>query len=277
MWKSRPMRRSSSRKANTALFEKQKKLNADWLAITHELKADDSAAEIQAVNKALDWAQAAGVNIAAYKAERSTMAGDFEVIGFHLTGTGSTPAMARLLYSFETAPIPVRVDQMTLTPVKEGTDNLKIELDLSTLCSKPPARYPRKIDPHRLGKDLTGAAMDRINRSLNCREDRATQECDPSATAGCYTARNPAAIAARFLLLVPRAMRQWLGTRRPPPVLVARKAINSTTQPVAKRPSSLFGLDSSVWTQRPCRGGTRDPAPPPTGGRRAGQCFAATG
>jgi hypothetical protein len=66
------------------------------------------------------------------------MTGDFEVIGFHLTGNGSTPAMGRLLKSFETAAIPVRVEEMQLTPLKEGTDNLKIELSLSTLCQLAP-------------------------------------------------------------------------------------------------------------------------------------------
>jgi hypothetical protein len=128
----------AKQKENTALFDRQTRLKKVWTDITQGgLKADDSAAESQALNAALDWAQAAGVNITAVKPERTTVANEFQVIGFHLTGNGSTPAMARLLYSFETASIPVRVDEMQLTPVKEGTDSLKIELSLSTLCLKP--------------------------------------------------------------------------------------------------------------------------------------------
>jgi hypothetical protein len=123
---------------NSALFDKQAKLKKVWDDIlAGGLKADDSAAESQALNAALDWAQSAGVNITAVKPERTTTANEFEVIGFHLTGNGSTPAIARLLLSFETAAIPVRVDDMTLTPRKEGTDDLTIQLSLSTLCLKP--------------------------------------------------------------------------------------------------------------------------------------------
>jgi hypothetical protein len=124
-------------KENTALFDRQTRLTRVWDDITKGgLKADESAAESQALNKSLDWAQAAGVNITAVKPERTTTVGDFEVIGFHLTGNGSTPAMGRLLLSFETAGIPVRVDEMTITPRKEGTDDLTIQLTLSTLCLK---------------------------------------------------------------------------------------------------------------------------------------------
>ena len=123
---------------NTALFDKQARLKTVWDDIIKGgLKADDSAAESQALNAALDWAQTAGVNISAVKPERTTVVNEFEVIGFHLTGNGSTPAIARLLNSFETGSIPVRVDDMTLNPRKEGTDDLTIQLSLSTLCLKP--------------------------------------------------------------------------------------------------------------------------------------------
>ena len=130
---------------NTALFDKQERLKQVWKDMTQVgpdgqqggLLADESAAESQALNASLDWAGTAGVNITAVKPERTTVVNQFEVIGFHLTGNGSTPAMARLLYSFETGNIPVRVDDMTLTPQKEGTDNLTIQMSLSTLCLKP--------------------------------------------------------------------------------------------------------------------------------------------
>jgi hypothetical protein len=124
---------------NTDLFDRQASLKKVWTAVKKDLKADDSAAETQALGSALDFAQNAGVNITATKTERSIVVNEFVVTPFHISGLGSTPAIARLLYSFETASIPIRIEELSLTPVKEGTDNLKIELTLSTLSAKPAA------------------------------------------------------------------------------------------------------------------------------------------
>jgi len=127
----------AQQKQNDTLFLRQTSLKKDWDDITSNIKYDDSTAESQALEKALTYADSAGVNTTAVKPERSIEVKQFVVTPFLITATGSTPAIARLLTSFENATIPLRVDEMTLTPVKEGTDNLKIELTLSTLSSKP--------------------------------------------------------------------------------------------------------------------------------------------
>jgi hypothetical protein len=123
---------------DNSVFSHRKHLEKVWTEITNGgLTADQSKAETQALNSASDWAYAAGVNITALKSERTTDAGPFLIIGFHVTGTASMSAIKRMLISFETATIPVRVNDMQITPVKEGTDNLTIQLSLSTLCLKP--------------------------------------------------------------------------------------------------------------------------------------------
>ena len=129
----------NTQRENANLFENQNKLARVWDDIKPQLKTDDSEAETQALDAALTWATDSGVVITAVKPERITPVGDFEVIGFHLTGEGNSPAMGRFLLAFESAHIPVRVDEMTLSPIREGTDNLKIELILSTLSQKPQA------------------------------------------------------------------------------------------------------------------------------------------
>ena len=129
----------------TSTFAKQSNLKKVWTAMqTGGLKDDESQAQSQALRAVLDWAQNAGVNLAALKPERSQAMGQFQVISFHITGTSSTPSLARLLYGMETATIPVRVNDIQITPVKEGTDNLTVQLSVSTLCmlqtdAKPPA------------------------------------------------------------------------------------------------------------------------------------------
>ena len=45
----------------------------------------------------------------------------------------------KLLWSLETATIPVRVNDMQVTPRREGTDDLTIRLSVSALCMPPDA------------------------------------------------------------------------------------------------------------------------------------------
>jgi hypothetical protein len=130
---------------DSSVFNHRKRLKPVWTEITAGgLSADQSKAETQALNSASDWAYAAGVNITALKSERTTDAGPFLIISFHVIGDASTPAIARMLYSVETATIPVRVDDMQITPRKEGTDDLTVQLSLSTLCLKPEAESSNK-------------------------------------------------------------------------------------------------------------------------------------
>jgi hypothetical protein len=49
------------------------------------------------------------------------------------------PAIAMLVYRVETAPIPLRVDDLHVTPKREGGDELQVQLTVSTLGRKPNA------------------------------------------------------------------------------------------------------------------------------------------
>lgn len=116
-------------------FSRQRRMQKVWKEMqAGGLKSDESQAESQALHAVLDWTQNAGVNLAALKPERTQTQGQFQIISFHITGTGNTPEIARLLWGMETATIPVRVNDMQITPIKEGSDNLTIQLSVSTLC-----------------------------------------------------------------------------------------------------------------------------------------------
>lgn len=131
-------------KAND-LFARQRQLRKIWAEMQKGgLKADASEAESQALRAVLDWAQGAGVNLAALKPERSTQEGKFQIISFHVTLTGTVASMSRLLWSMETATLPVRVNDMQVTPRREGTDDLSVQLSVSTLCLLPDADKPAK-------------------------------------------------------------------------------------------------------------------------------------
>ncbi len=123
-----------------SLFERQRRLRDLWAEMQRGgLKVNPSQAESQALQAVLDWAQGAGVELAALKPERSTQEGKFQVISFNVTGNGSMASISRLLWSLETASIPVRLNDMQITPRKEGTDDLSVRLSVSALCMPPEA------------------------------------------------------------------------------------------------------------------------------------------
>ncbi len=122
---------------NDAILDKQAKLKP----VLKDLKdggltSDESAADAQASQAALNFAQNAGITINSVKPERVTPVNQFQVIGFHISGFGSMYSVARMMYAFETATVPIRVDELVLSPSPEGTDHLKIELTFSTVCEK---------------------------------------------------------------------------------------------------------------------------------------------
>jgi type II secretory pathway component PulM len=127
------------------LFARERRLRQVWTDMEKGgLQADSSAAESQLSHAILDWESSSGVVLAALKPERATTEGDFQVIGFHVTATGSLPQVARLFWYAETASIPVRLTDIQITPRHEGTDDLSVQLSISTLCLIPSADQASK-------------------------------------------------------------------------------------------------------------------------------------
>ena len=126
------------------LFGRQHKLRTIWDELQKGgLKLNQSQAESQALQAILDWARAAGVELAGLKPERTTQEGQFQVISFNVTGTGSMASVSRLVWALETATIPVRVNEMQVTPRREGSDDLSVRLSVSALCMPPQPEAPK--------------------------------------------------------------------------------------------------------------------------------------
>jgi hypothetical protein len=84
------------------------------------------------------WAQSAGVAHLSLRQSRVNREHGFVQVIVHAGGTGPAAAVAKLLWSVEsTTNIPMRVDELRLTPAKEGVDDLQIDLTVSTLCAAP--------------------------------------------------------------------------------------------------------------------------------------------
>jgi hypothetical protein len=126
-------------------FQRQRKLTPVWSEIQRSgLRSNPSEAESQARRAVLSWAQTAGVFVTALNPDRTTTVGKFQIISLNATGNGSMPQIARLLWTLETATIPVRVNEITITPRREGTDELQVKFVVSTLCLPPDTAAPQQ-------------------------------------------------------------------------------------------------------------------------------------
>lgn len=130
-------------RAATDLFDKQRKYGPIWTDLKKNgLKTDRGRAESQAQQAVLDWAKSAGVSVASVKPERDQQQNQFQIISFHVTGNGTMFSLSRLLHSVETAKIPVRLNDLQIAPRKEGTDDLTMQISVSTLALMPETAKP---------------------------------------------------------------------------------------------------------------------------------------
>jgi hypothetical protein len=122
------------------LFIRRRRLQSIWTDMQKGgLKSDPSEADTQAQHAVLDWFDRSGVYLAALKSDPHVAEeGKFQVIKYHIQGEGHMRQIAQLLWAMETATIPVRVDDLAIKPrAREGTDELTIELGISTLSIMP--------------------------------------------------------------------------------------------------------------------------------------------
>jgi type II secretory pathway component PulM len=120
----------------TKLMKEQRDLKPIWADMTSGgLKTTREEADSQALNAVREWAQDAGVSIVALGSSRYSEEQKFMVSTFHVTGTGRMQSISKLMWALETAPVPVRVNEIQITPQKEGTDNLQVQLTVSTLSA----------------------------------------------------------------------------------------------------------------------------------------------
>ena len=134
--------------ADKALIEKQNRLAKIYdIMQKGGLKTEVSEAQSQMDRAVYDWAAQSGVSIATASNQGNNSYDSktgFTQVGYQVTCTGSTVAVAKLLYQIETATIPIRINMVQLRSRKDGVDDLMVELNLSTLCvaPKPPTGSP---------------------------------------------------------------------------------------------------------------------------------------
>jgi hypothetical protein len=120
---------------DASLLLRRGRLEKIWtVMLAHGFKTQEAEADSQLQHAILNWSQLAGVVPQTLKSDQPRKEGSFQVIGYRVSATGSMLQISRLLWALETATIPIRVSDIRITPEKEGTDQLSVQLGVSTLC-----------------------------------------------------------------------------------------------------------------------------------------------
>jgi hypothetical protein len=114
-----------------------------WQQMVHAgIINEPSEAESQVLHAIRDWAEASGVTTSLLKSDRLTEKTSLPQIAFQAAGVGSMESITRLLWRIENASIPIRITELQLSPRKEGTDDLTIQLRFTTVYETGPAARP---------------------------------------------------------------------------------------------------------------------------------------
>jgi type II secretion system (T2SS) protein M len=128
------------------IFNKRDHLKKAWDTLTKSgLQSDASLAESQALNAVSRIADRAGITGVSLKTESPSTEGSFEVKALSMQGKGSMRQISQMIYLLETAPTPLRISSLQIAPQREGTDDLTVQVSLSTICLAP---APPKAGAH---------------------------------------------------------------------------------------------------------------------------------
>jgi Tfp pilus assembly protein PilO len=120
------------------LLARKREIGAKWREmIASGLKRDPAEAESQILHAVGDWAKDAGLKLSSVKPERQPDKRKLQEISFQASGTGSMNAISRFMWRLETSKVPIRVKDFQLGARREGTDDLTLQLRLSTLYQAP--------------------------------------------------------------------------------------------------------------------------------------------
>ena len=131
------------------LFARKKQLLPRWEEMLEAgLRLGPAGAESQALHAVRNWSQEARLSLASLRPERVVEHDDMEEITFQASGTGGMGAVVEFLWQVENSAIPVRITELQLGTRKEGTDDLSLQVRISTLCRsdepklEPPVQGP---------------------------------------------------------------------------------------------------------------------------------------
>ena len=138
-----------------------KRANKRWdTMLAGGLKDGVPEAESQALHALGDWANDAGITLTSLKPQRVERREQFDIVTVRATANGSLRSIGQFLWRLQTADIPMRITDMQVSSRKEGTDDLSLQLGVSTLALAPEAPTAPGGGA-RAGQSVASAAGDR--------------------------------------------------------------------------------------------------------------------
>ena len=134
------------------LLQSRRELLPLWQAMQLSLRSSPAEAESQILHLVRDAAEESGLDLSLLKPERLADKSRLPQVAFQAAGAGALKSVSHFLWRLETAQVPLRITELQLNSRKEGTDDLSVQLRLSTLCRPdraPPTAAPGASPPTR--------------------------------------------------------------------------------------------------------------------------------
>ncbi len=120
------------------LIARRDRLAGTWENMLADgMKDNASEAESQALRALRDWSALARLRLTELRPERSSGKEALPQITIHFTGLGSMEDVRQMLCRIKTAAIPMKITMLQLGSRRGGTDDLSLQLKVSTLYTPP--------------------------------------------------------------------------------------------------------------------------------------------
>ena len=130
---------------------------------------DSTEAQNQMEQTLQNWAQESGVKLTSLSGKHVAQAlvdrksdkpeAKFEQTAVDATGSGNMAQITKLLWKLESAPKLLKLNEIHVTPHKEGIDDLQIQLSVSTVSLIPDAPTDNGTDSSRPVADTAGTGV----------------------------------------------------------------------------------------------------------------------
>ena len=140
----------------------------EWTKMQEKgLVADKGLVEGKVLQSLNDWAKESRLNLTTEKPERDEVIGiskptdkekPFRRVTFRAAGTGNADQVSRFIQKIQTASIPLKINELSITSRKDGIDDLNVNLSIYALLlaeqpqSEKPAAKAEAVSAPKEGK-----------------------------------------------------------------------------------------------------------------------------
>ena len=125
------------------LLLREQTIHESWSQMQAQGLGDSApTAENRLIQAFQKWSDDAGLKNVTTVPARPRLRTALQQVTLQVTAAGPLNAITKFLWNVESAPIPVRVQQLTLNTRKEGADDLTLSVTLSTIYQPAPSPTP---------------------------------------------------------------------------------------------------------------------------------------